>query len=250
MKKILIRADDLGYSEGVNYGILKSVKDGLVRSIGVMPNMDATDHGVELLKGYDVCFGQHTNFCVGKPLSDPARIPSLVDENGFLKSSKTYRSAKEDFVVFEEAVIEIEAQHRRFVELFGFEPGYFEGHAVASENFFKALEFVADKYGLKYSGLSFGEKAMRVGNSDVYMHMGSMDPEYEPNAYLQNMVLNDMHEGCVDVLVCHPGYLDAYIMNNSSLLKPRAMEVEMLCRAESRKLLEDNSIIQVSYKDL
>ncbi|MBR3265159.1 MAG: ChbG/HpnK family deacetylase, partial [Erysipelotrichaceae bacterium] len=32
MKKILIRADDLGYSEGVNYGILKSVKDGLVRS--------------------------------------------------------------------------------------------------------------------------------------------------------------------------------------------------------------------------
>ena len=29
MKKILVRADDLGYSEGVNYGIAKSVKDGI-----------------------------------------------------------------------------------------------------------------------------------------------------------------------------------------------------------------------------
>ena len=250
MKRILIRADDLGYSEGVNYGILKSVKDGLVRSIGVMPNMEATVHGVELLKGYDVCFGQHTNFCVGRPLCDPRQIPSLVDENGYLKSSKTYRSAQEDFVVFEEAVLEIEAQHKRFVELFGFEPGYFEGHAVASDNFFKALEFVADKYGLKYSGLSFGEKPMKVSNSEVYMHMGSMDPAYEPNEYLRNMVLNDMHEGCVDVLVCHPGYLDAYIMKNSSLLKPRALEVEMLCKEESRKLFSENNIQEVTYNDL
>ena len=28
MIKILVRADDLGYSEGVNYGIAKSVKEG------------------------------------------------------------------------------------------------------------------------------------------------------------------------------------------------------------------------------
>ena len=28
MKKILLRADDLGYSEAVNYGIEKSVKEG------------------------------------------------------------------------------------------------------------------------------------------------------------------------------------------------------------------------------
>ena len=39
MKQILIRADDLGYSEGVNYGIAKAVNEGVVKSVGVMPNM-------------------------------------------------------------------------------------------------------------------------------------------------------------------------------------------------------------------
>ena len=39
MKYLLIRADDLGYSEGVNYGIAAAVAAGLVRSVGVMTNM-------------------------------------------------------------------------------------------------------------------------------------------------------------------------------------------------------------------
>ena len=34
MKYLLIRADDLGYSEGVNYGIAAAVAAGLVRSVG------------------------------------------------------------------------------------------------------------------------------------------------------------------------------------------------------------------------
>jgi len=34
MKRILIRADDLGYSEGVNYSIAKSVKDGTIKNVG------------------------------------------------------------------------------------------------------------------------------------------------------------------------------------------------------------------------
>lgn len=50
LKKVLLRADDLGYSEAVNYGIEKSVKDGLIQSVGVMMNMPATVHGVALLK--------------------------------------------------------------------------------------------------------------------------------------------------------------------------------------------------------
>ena len=40
MKKLLVRADDLGYSESVNYGIARAVKSGIVRSVGVMTNME------------------------------------------------------------------------------------------------------------------------------------------------------------------------------------------------------------------
>ena len=140
MKQILVRADDLGYSRGVNYGIMDSVRHGIVRSVGLMPNMPEAKNGFDLIKDLDVCIGQHTNICVGKPLCDPKDIPSLVDENGNFKSSKTYRSAKEDFVDLEEVVLEIEAQYEKFKEITGRKPGYFEGHAVASDNFFKGLE--------------------------------------------------------------------------------------------------------------
>ena len=93
MKQLLLRADDLGYSEGVNCGIAKSVRDGLIGSVGVMPSMPAAAHGLALLEGTGVCIGQHTNICIGRPCADPASIPSLLDENGMLKSSRAYREA-------------------------------------------------------------------------------------------------------------------------------------------------------------
>ena len=46
MAKILVRADDLGYSEAFNYGLARAVKSGIVRSVGVMPNMEWAEHGV------------------------------------------------------------------------------------------------------------------------------------------------------------------------------------------------------------
>ncbi|MBR3251653.1 MAG: ChbG/HpnK family deacetylase, partial [Erysipelotrichaceae bacterium] len=57
MKRILIRADDLGFSRGINLGIADTVKAGLIRSIGVMTNMEEAASGVEMIKGYDVCLG-------------------------------------------------------------------------------------------------------------------------------------------------------------------------------------------------
>ena len=118
-KRMLIRADDLGYSEGVNLGIAKSVNEGLIRNIGVMPNMPLAKQGLDLLKRDDLCLGQHTNVCVGSPLSNPADIPSITDENGMFVSSRTYRTADHDFVVLDEVVLEIEAQYQKFKELTG-----------------------------------------------------------------------------------------------------------------------------------
>ena len=77
MKKLLIRADDLGYCESVNYGINRAVRDGILRCVGVMPNMEWAEHGVRLLDGTDVIFTVHANICQGRPITDPRLIPSL-----------------------------------------------------------------------------------------------------------------------------------------------------------------------------
>lgn len=248
--KLLVRADDLGYSEGVNYGIEKSVKEGIIRSVGVMPNMEATPHGLKLLEGTDVCLGQHTNICIGKPVTDPKRIPSLVQANGEFKSSREYRSSKEDFVVLEEVVMEIEAQYHRFVELTGKKPGYFEGHAVASRNYFKGLAIIAEKYHLKHQSLCLGGESTVVGDTEVWMHIDSMNPNgYDPAAFLKEIVENAHDHGC-EIMVCHPGYLDAYILNHSTLTIPRTQEVEMACSGELKKWLADKGVQLVSYDDL
>lgn len=178
--KIMVRADDLGYSRGVNYGIYDTVKNGVIKNIGFMVNMPDSVEGYELVKDLDICLGQHTNVCIGTPVSDPKLIPSLVDENGQFKSSRIYRQSKEDFVVLEEAIIEIEAQYKRFKEITHLEPSYFEAHAVASDNLLKGIEIVAKRHNLKFNDISFDGTPVDLAGEKLYMHMESMKEGYDP----------------------------------------------------------------------
>ena len=253
MKRILVRADDLGYSEAVNYGIQKTVTDGIVRSVGVMTNMPYTKHGLDLLKNSSVCLGLHTNICVGRPLADPAQIPSLLREDGTFHFSREFRTAEKDFVDLEEVIIEVEAQYQMFVKLTGRKPAYFEGHAVKSENFFKGLEIVAERNKCDY--LAFSPAApVKFRNTMLYPGMQAEMPQPgklpDPQkAFIEN-VLNNKDNDHIEMHVCHPGYIDAYLLETSSLTIPRPMEVKMLCSAEVKELLDNNNIKVVSYEEL
>ena len=41
--KIIVRADDLGYSRAVNLGIADTVKHGIINNVGLMVNMPTTE---------------------------------------------------------------------------------------------------------------------------------------------------------------------------------------------------------------
>lgn len=249
MKKLLIRADDLGYSEAINYGLAKAVTGGLVRSAGVMTNMPAAAHGVSLLAQKSICLGQHLNICAGRPLTDPAKIPSITGPLGQFKTSKEYRSATTDLVDTQEAILEVEAQYQEFVRLTGFEPRYFGAHAIASKNFTKAIQSVAARHGLKYCGSALDGSPFKVGDTMVYSHIGSLNSDQDPFIKLQTVV-NQAHEGACEMLVCHPGYLDAAILRLSSLTIPRTLETEMLCDSKTQKWLAGQDIALVTFEDL
>ena len=252
MKKIIVRADDLGFTEGVNYGIEKACRDGIIRSVGIMTNMPATKHGYDLVKDLPLCFGLHTNICAGKPLSDPKLIPSICDEKGNLKSSKTYRASfKEgiDFVDLDEVIIEIEAQYEAFVKLTEDKPHYFEGHAVASENFFKGLQIVAERHGCDYLGMNFNGPT-KFRSSYLYNAMDSMNPDYDPFESLKKYALKDYGENGYLMFVCHPGYLDQPILDISSMTLPRPKEVAMCIAQETKDWLVKNDIQVITYDDL
>ncbi len=249
MRKVIIRADDLGYSEAVNYGMAKSVKEGLIKSVGFMTNMPYSEHGWNLIKDENICLGQHTNICVGRPLTDPALIPSICQDNGEFMPSKAYRSAKEDFVVLDEVVLEIEAQYQRFKEITGREPDYFEGHAVSSKNFFKGLEIVAKRHGLNYLGFSMGAP-IQFKNTMLTVGMESMKESYNPWDELKKFALNEYKENECGMFVCHPGWLDNFILSTSSLTVNRTKEVDMLCDPKMRDWLIENNVELLTYNDV
>ena len=254
MKQLLIRADDIGYSYAVNVGIARTVHEGLIRSVGVMPNMPETARGVDWVRDADIAIGQHTNLCLGTPCSDPAAIPSLVDGNGQFKSSRTYREAfkrGEDFVNYDEAVIEIEAQLARFLAVVGRDPDYFEGHAVVSASLNRALADVAAAHGYRHQPASFDPMAIvTCGSTPVRMVLRSMTPDYDPASAIRETV-EEMGENETVVFVCHPGYLDQFILNTSSLTTDRTKEVDALISPALRAWLEAQPDLRlVDYRDL
>lgn len=246
--KLIIRADDLGFSEGVNYGILKAIKDGVVTSVGMMTNMPSSKHGYELIKNYDLAIGQHTNICVGKPISDPVLIPSLVNEKGEFCSSKEIRARTKDTIVVAEAKIEIEAQLKRFIEIVGRKPDYFEAHAVFSDHFFTALKQVAKKHDLFYENPIF-DKNWEKEKGIVGLPFATLDGFglYDPKKYMEKHLSLIKSNPCA-VAIFHPGYLDEYILKHSSFTLIRAMECDFLCSDWIKKWLSNNQIQLIDFK--
>lgn len=247
MKKLLMRADDLGFSEAVNYGIAKTVKEGMIRNCGVMVNMDATEHAARLFREIPCCLGLHCNVSVGRPLCPPDAVPTLVNGDGIFFNSRQYRAAKAEFASVEDFCRELTAQYRRFVDLFGRQPAYFEAHAVESKNLAVALERAAAENGLFYqpSFCDFTLGGTRVINTPNH----SMEPGYDARAALKRE-LSKAEEGSCRLYVCHPGYLDRYLLDNSSLTLPRIDEVEMLCDPETERWLSQQGFTLVTYDSL
>lgn len=253
MKQILLRADDLGYSRAVNYGIYDSIHNGVINNVGVMVNMPSTEQGLKLLKDEDIDIGMHTDITNGKPVLPAEQVPSLVDEDGNFHRSKIYRAnygtGKPDIIDLDEVVAEIDAQYHRFLDLVGKKPDYFEGHAVMSDNFIKGLHIVAEKYDLPLLDFSFdGHPISFKQNTKFNVFMESMKPNYDPYKVVKEMV-SKADDDDIPMMVCHPGYLDQYILNTSSLTVPRTQEVEMAMDPTIAKLIKENDIHLLRYSE-
>jgi len=248
MTSILLRADDLGYSEGVNCGLAWACDNGLPMSVGLMVNLPAARHGFELIEHRDLCLGMHTTISAGKPVCDPVDVPSLVDENGLFLPSDHYRNATEDPAVLADVEREVEAQYQAFIALTGREPNYVDVHAVNSENFVLGTRRVAERHGKPFSYLAKKDETMRVGSHNVLLHgsSGNLD------ALLDEVLAADTaaQRPVAHILMLHPGYVDAQLMRNSSLTIPRTVDAEILRSSALRDFATREDIELVTYRDL
>ena len=90
--RIIINADDFGFSDDTVDAILDCFQQGTVTSASIMANMPATSRALAFARGHpEHSFGVHLTFVSDgpeRPLLDPAEVPGLVDREGrFLPSN-------------------------------------------------------------------------------------------------------------------------------------------------------------------
>lgn len=110
----LITADDWGMSPGVNEGILKLAKEGVVRRVSCMANGRFLTHGLEELKQVkNLEAGLHFDLTFGKTFSQKLRLVW----NAFFLPQKLRAFVTEEF----------RSQWKSLVSL-GLNPSYVDGH--------------------------------------------------------------------------------------------------------------------------
>ena len=85
MRNLIVNADDLGWTAGVNRGIAEAHRHGIVTSASLLANGVAFAGGVELARANPrLSVGVHLNLSDGAPVAGREAAPSLVDETGDL----------------------------------------------------------------------------------------------------------------------------------------------------------------------
>lgn len=119
MRKMVIRADDIGHSKVCNIGSFTAIDHGLVTAADVMLDSPGTEDALERLKAYPwLSIGWHVHMW-GKPVLPASRVPSLIEKGGAFDGRFRTDVLKAPDVVYEEALAECRAQLERCERILG-----------------------------------------------------------------------------------------------------------------------------------
>lgn len=242
--KLIINADDFGISKAINFGIIEGFKSGVVTSTTLMCNMEATEHAVNLAKeNPKLGVGIHLVLTVGKPLAK--NVNTLVDDKGdFLKYDQIGKSAS-----IEDIRKEFRSQFEKFLS-FGIMPTHIDTHhhIHSMKNVFSVVYELANEYHIPVRYIEDIGKEMykNIKTTTKFIDKFYDIPMIEPEMLIK-ICEDNINLDSVEIM-CHPGYLDFKIINNSSYAYPRVKELETLTNKEVIKLINNKNIQLISYK--
>src|SRR3984957_7221211 len=89
MKQLIFNADDFGMTRGVNDGIIRGHREGILTSTTLMANGLAFDDAVQkALENPKLGVGCHLVLVGGKPVAPPESVASLLDLQGNLPGNE------------------------------------------------------------------------------------------------------------------------------------------------------------------
>lgn len=160
MSRVIFHADDFGLTKGVNNGIIKAHREGIVKSSSIIPSGTAFEHATKLAQDNPTLdLGVHLTLVEEKCLSDPQLIPSLVNPNGIFR--KNFKKFIKDFflgkIMLKEIEIELEAQINKCLE-YGLNISHIDSHQhlYILPGVLHRVYYLADKYKIPFVRTQIG----------------------------------------------------------------------------------------------
>ncbi len=288
MKNLIVNADDLGWTEGVNRGIVDAHRKGLVTSTSLLANGPAFASALALARANpQLGVGVHLNLSDGPPTAHPQDVPGLINAAGELDSSpeNLLLCIASRSLELDQVEREWDAQIRK-VQSAGIAPTHLDGHKHVQmlPGLFEIAVRLAKKHSIRAIRVAHEESKLRVLLSSGGEHKtgvvlkqgvqarglkllardaremadrsGLVATDYfcgiaQTGELTRNGVenlLKNLPEGTTE-LMCHPGYADEDLRRSDTRLqKSRQAELSILTDAHVRKLVATQGIRLISYQ--
>lgn len=240
-RQVIVNADDLGRTSGINEGIFAAHDKGLVTSATLMVIYPAAEEAAAALERYpDLGVGLHVQMSGGTPLLPAGSVPSLVDGEGrFPAKPDGHESPAADQIR-----VEVLAQFERFRELTGRLPTHFDGHhhCLRQPLIGEALIEVARQWELPIRRAS-GQVADWLRQTGVPTTDVFVEDFYGEEARLDSLLrmLAAVEPGTTEIM-CHPGLSDDGLRSDSSYADQREEELAILTHPDAHRALELHEI--------
>jgi chitin disaccharide deacetylase len=285
VRRLIVNADDLGLTAGVNRAILKARRDGIVTSATLMANGSAFSDATQLVRSAPtLSVGCHTVLIDGSPVSDPSQVSTLLQPH-----SSQFHSSLIGFAGLalrgrldpQQIETEAAAQIRR-IQSAGITVSHLDTHkhthmfpkvlapllraaqtcgipsirnpfeSVSLSHFLEqpsAWKRWMEVRALNRFAASFRSAVERAGLFTTHGIIGIMATGTLTQRWLRFMLQN-LPEGTWE-LVCHPGYNDSQLHTvQTRLRESREEELRVLTSPETREILSQRGIELISYHAL
>ena len=286
MRRLIINADDFGFTAGVNRAIVEAHSRGIVTSSTLMANGIAFADAVELAHSVPrLSVGCHVVLIDGEPVLPAQQLSSLTRGGRFRDGLKTFAArALAARIDDEEVSAEATAQIRR-IQSAGIRIAHFDTHKHTHlfPRILRPVLRAAKACGVAAVRNPFGPRLpmrssellqrpnlwtryaqLRVLGAFARKFRATVDREgfattdgtlgIEVTGTLDeslfHAIADSIPEGTWE-FVCHPGYNDADLQKaNTRLRASREMELRVLTLPGARGILEERGIQLISYSDL
>jgi len=287
LKNLIVNADDLGWTEGVNQGIVDAHRRGLVTSTSLLANGPAFESAVAIIRNHlELGVGVHLNLSDGAPAAEPNRVQRLLNKAGRLEGgpeSLLVRMATRKFRA-DDVEQEWDAQIRK-IKAAGISPTHLDGHKHVHmlPGLFEVALRLAKKHGIGAVRVAHEESTLRAALSagseqpskivlkqgvqarglkmlagharEMAERAGIAAADYFCGIAQTGVMTREGVEALVEALpdgttelMCHPGHVDEDLRQSATRLQgSRQRELEILTDPGIRKLVATRGIRLINY---